>query len=204
MGKKIDLTGQKFGRWTVLGEAGRNKHNQFMWNCVCDCGNIKVVYGGDLRNGGSKSCGCLFKHGMHGTPTYRTWGMMLQRCNNPNFPAYENYGGREITVCERWLKFENFLTDMGERPDGFMIERINNNKGYFPKNCCWTTRIEQNRNQRIRKDNKIGIKGVNFCKHRQEYLARISVNKQRIHLGYFVNLKDAIEARQKAELNYWR
>lgn len=85
-------------------------------------------------------------HGMSGTPTHKSWTSMKSRCLNPNFPCYIDYGARGITVCEKWMSFENFLSDMGIRPDGTTLDRIDNKKGYSPDNCRWATKIEQQRN----------------------------------------------------------
>lgn len=151
-----DLTGQKFKRLTILGYAGDRK-----WYCKCECGNITKVFSGILKNGTTNSCGCFMRERAseanieHGhtvnkrrTPTHRTWTKMLERCQNPNSIRYYDYGGRGITVCDRWQKFENFLADMGERPKGASIERVENDKGYYKGNCRWATRKEQCNNRR--------------------------------------------------------
>jgi hypothetical protein len=153
MGRIIDLTGQRFGRLVALKrtEDGR-------WLCNCDCGGINTVRTGDLRNGQTSSCGCLArelsskratKHGMRYTPEYQAWVDMIQRCTNPKHEYYKNYGGRGITVCKRWLKFENFYADMGSKPTlDHSLERKKNNLGYSPENCIWDTRPAQANNMR--------------------------------------------------------
>jgi len=151
---RIDLTGQKFCKLTVLKCAGHNKRGNADWLCLCDCGQQKIVDGSDLKAGNTKSCGCLrIKHGHvinnNASQLYSVWRHMKQRCTNPNNDDYHNYGGRGITVCKRWLKFPNFLEDMGkEWKPGLTLERRNNDKGYSLKNCYWATRKEQARNRR--------------------------------------------------------
>lgn len=163
---KDDMIGKKFSRLTVLRFARKTKTGKSFYECLCNCGKIKIMRKDHFTSGRSKSCGCLIceqcsktgklnkRHG-HGnstnkycTPTYGSWVAMKARCSNPHNIGYKDYGGRGITVCERWLNFENFLADMGERPVGTSIDRIDNNKGYYSENCRWATRKKQKRNQR--------------------------------------------------------
>lgn len=155
--RSIDLTGQRFGMLVVSEFVERNKRGMARWLCLCDCGNEAVKTLGNLRSGHSKSCGCLRSttttrekttHGMYGTPTYKSWSSMITRCNNPANHKYPDYGGRGIKVCERWHAFESFLADMGERPTGKTIGRIDNDGHYDPSNCQWESGKKQGRNKR--------------------------------------------------------
>lgn len=155
MPKALDLTNQKFGRWTVISLSNSHKGKGRYWNCQCECGNEALVSGGTLRSGASKSCGCFkvemqTSHGMYNTPEYRAWVDMKTRCLKEDHKSYHNYGGRGIKICNRWLEsFENFYSDMGNRPSNkHSLDRINNDSDYEPNNCRWTTSKEQNSNKR--------------------------------------------------------
>ncbi|MEV5703041.1 AP2 domain-containing protein [Streptomyces anthocyanicus] len=151
--QRIDIQGQRFGRLVVLSEAGR-KGRKVAWLCQCDCGKTTRTTGTLLRTGQSKSCGCTHgghnaTHRMTGSRLYGTWKNMLNRTTNPNTKGYTYYGGRGITVCERWRKFENFYADMGPTfRDGLSLDRIDSNGNYEPANCRWVDLPEQNRNKR--------------------------------------------------------
>lgn len=157
----VDLAGKKFNRWTVLSLYEGSGKVKF-WNCKCECGAERVVFGGDLKRGGSKSCGCLMKevsasrlrtHGMSFHPAYRNWIQAKTRCENPEYDGYKEYGGRGIKVCDSWASFEVFWKDMGPTwQTGLTLDRIHNDKGYSPDNCRWATAMEQANN---RWDNRI-------------------------------------------------
>ena len=169
MGRLIDLTEKIFGRLTVIGRdySVQGTNQKAKWFCNCNCGTKNIsILSDSLRNGKSISCGCYQKevaaknakitgtnqkkHGISGTPEYNSWNNMIQRCYNKNDIGYLNYGGRGITVCDKWLNsIENFIEDMGPRPsDDHSLDRINNNGNYELSNCRWATITEQNRNKR--------------------------------------------------------
>jgi hypothetical protein len=155
-GHRKDLTGQRFGKLLVIGKdltPQISNRKRVKWVCLCYCGNVTSVESYNLESGDIVSCGCHRRtqhitHGMTGTPTYKVWDHMMGRCYNPNDGGYVDYGGRGITVCEEWHAFANFVKDMGTRPEGLQIDRIDNGRGYSPENCRWVTPKENARNTR--------------------------------------------------------
>jgi hypothetical protein len=149
MGKLgADVAGQRFGRLTAI-EKVRNKRNEPAWRCVCDCGKEKIAVVHKLTSGHTVSCGCArTKHGTSHTRAYEAIKNAIKRCSNPDTPGWDRYGGRGITVCERWLRDPAaFVADMGEPKEGFTLERLDVHKGYEPGNCVWATRQDQARNR---------------------------------------------------------
>jgi hypothetical protein len=159
---KLSVVGRRFGRWFVLADAKRVRYpsGQFARRCLCrcDCGRVAIVNQGTLVSGKSQSCGCLNRettlkalttHGMVHTRVYRIWVGMKARCLNPRSCSFENYGGRGITICDKWLSFAGFYEDMGPTyHDGLTIDRIDNSLGYYKENCRWATHAQQNCNKR--------------------------------------------------------
>lgn len=178
------MIGQRFGRLVVVTEAHKTRHRH--WKCMCDCGNGHVVRGSSLKNGHTQSCGCLgaerrlkaateakIKHGRSKTSIYNVWASMVQRCRDHNDKRWSSYGGRGITVCERWANFANFLEDMGERPTGLTLDRVDVNGNYSPDNCRWATQSQQMNN--TRRNVHISYNGENFTI--SQWAEKIGINK---------------------------
>lgn len=146
--KKLYLSGKRSGRLVVLHQYDVKKFKS-RWMCLCDCGKKVVINGSSLECSRTMSCGCIrIRHGMTGTPTHKAWTHMKERCLNKKLKVYQHYGSRGIKVCDRWLKFDNFLKDMGEKPPNLSIDRINNDGDYCKENCRWATKFQQSNNTR--------------------------------------------------------
>lgn len=149
---------RKYGKWEVIKFIGVHR-KLYHFEIKCECGNAGKAAAADLRSGKSRQCSDCHnrenafnntKHGKHKTLQYKVWSAIHQRCKNPKSTAYKYYGERGISVCERWNKFENFLEDMGERPEGMTLDRIDNDGNYEPSNCRWVTH-QVNCNNRVRR-----------------------------------------------------
>lgn len=149
-----DIAGQTFAQLRALYPAGQNKHRKTMWRCLCDCGQETTALAGSLLSGNTKSCGCRKKPHGHGgankSPTYRSWRSMHTRVSNPNADAYRWYGALGVAIDPRWDSFKTFLADMGERPEGTTLDRIDPDGNYEPGNCRWADGATQQANRRER------------------------------------------------------
>ena len=210
--RKIDLVGLVFGKLTVVKEGSgytepNRKYKRSTWICECECGNTKEIVGKCLKAGSSKSCGCnstTNTHGMKGTKEYTAWINMKQRCLNPNHQAYSYYGGRGITVCEEWINsFEAFYEYLGDAPSPeHSIDRIDENKNYYPENVEWGTKQTQSFRRRTPSNNTSGYKGVFFRKDRNKWVAQIKIDGVRKSLGSFDTREKAITAKKAGEERY--
>lgn len=186
-----------------------------LWLCECACGREVEKTSQSLRKY-KGSCGCRNKrNNTHGhtkggrhSKEYSVWNSMVSRCERYTSEAYKDYGGRGVSVCSRWSptkggSFENFLEDMGERPKGTTLDRIDNDGNYCKKNCRWTTQSVQSFNQRLRNTNTSGRTGVCWNKNLNKWESYITKDRKKIGLGYYSNLEDAVGARKVAEIKYF-
>lgn len=218
MSKKLDLTGDRYGRLTVLRETQPNNSRR-RWECRCECGIVKEYFQQAILYGDTKSCGCynlenksgLHKatyHGMGGHPLYGTWKKMRSRITNPDNDAYDNYGGRGLGMDKLWIERPNEFIEWAENNGwydgcGLSLDRVDNNRGYFPDNCRFASRTEQNINQRQQKNNTSNYVGVHLNKKSGNWISRITVNKKRISLGSYKDIENAVKARQLGEIKYF-
>lgn len=199
MSKRRKVTiGEKHHGLTYLGEAPKDRTKHRMANVVCDCGRETVVRLSDF--GKHKTCGTCPRDNITEHRFYVTWGSMKARCYNKKHSDYGNYGARGVTVQESWIndprKFCQYLDTLAHAGEpGYTLDRIDNDKGYEEENLRFATRSEQNLNQRVRKDNTSGVKGVSWCNQTGKWTAQY----KRKNLGYFTEKSDAIQVRLKTE-----
>jgi len=210
MSKTInDITGQKFGRYTVI-EYADTLNKKARWLCRCDCGREKIVCGSNLRTGLVQSCGCLKDersgdarrtHGMSGTREHAIWRTIKDRCKNPKNKSYAFYGSRGITICQRWDEsFQAFIDDMGMSPtDHHSVDRIDNSKGYEPGNCKWATATEQANNTRRSRLITVGDVTKTISQWSHELNLRVGIIYDRINRG--VPPEEALEIVPSFRIN---
>ena len=210
MAKLIDLTGQRFGRLVVLERVTHAKGERVRWWCKCDCGRVTIALSETLRNGDSKSCGCLqkeivsrcnTKHKKCDEKLYGIWNDIKQRTGNKNNPRYADYGARGITVCAEWqenfLAFRAWALTHGYQ-EGLSIDRIDNDKGYSPDNCRWATDIQQANNKR--NNHVVTYQGKSFtlAEWAKELNISYTALKQRINkLGWSIEQALTTPVRKK-------
>lgn len=187
------------------------------WKCLCDCGNFVLARYSALTSGNTKSCGCIrkgmikpwmIKHGFRYHPIWPVYYAMIRRCVAEKDSNYTNYGGRGIKVCDRWASdfkegFINFLEDMGERPEGFNLDRIDPCGDYTPENCRWVDKSVSSYNTRKKSTNTSGRTGVKWNEKLGKWISCIDVCGSYKHLGCFTSLDDAVKAREAAEILYF-
>jgi len=193
----FDHTGLRYGKLLVLKRV--NKISPPKWLCTCDCGNTHIVNSSELTGNKTKSCGCIMLSRKESySRLYSIRKGMIQRCTNKKSTGYKNYGGRGITVCKEWLtsfsKFKKWATANGYSKL-LTIDRIENNKGYYPSNCRWATKAIQTRNTRLKNNNKSGYQNVHFSTSMNKYTAQIKLKGKSIILGYADTAKEMAKIR---------
>lgn len=185
-----DLLTQHFGKLKVLARADNSKHGAARWHVVCICGTTKTVRTDQLTEKTTVSCGCYAKelaaarlrtHGGTGSMEFVSWTSMRRRCEDSKHPAYSRYGGAGITVCKRWRTFTAFLSDMGPCPfPKGSIDRINNQRGYTPKNCRWLLKAEQSKNR----SNVVWLNGMTLPDAGKKYGVKETTLRRRVKAGW--------------------
>lgn len=213
----IDLTGRTFGRLVVAGTTARSPSGKIRWRCICTCGGSTDAMTDALKSGKTQSCGCLrkerlaaalIKHGegsrLNGeSREYRAWVGMLTRCYNDHNRKYRIYGGRGITVCDRWkTSYVDFLNDLGRCPPRFSLDRIDVNGDYAPNNCRWATASIQAFNKRPKR-RAVNLPTGIVPKKYGRYQAVIGASGKLINLGSFGNVDAAIATRHRAEIEFY-
>jgi hypothetical protein len=206
MPKLIDRTGQIFGRLRVLARAGTDQNKKAVWRCVCKCGKEVCVPSGSLVTGNTTSCGCylkerITKHGGYNKSSYNTWRGMMRRCYNKSDKDYYKYGGAGIKVCEEWHEYTNFAKAVGEPIGDQTLDRVDPHGDYTPENCRWASLTVQNRNVRMSKRNKSGIKGV--LQMGERWVAQITANGVTHRSKSFGTKEQAAQERLNMEKQYW-
>ena len=210
--KDEDILTSQFGRLKPIKRVENIRRGK-AFLCKCECGNEVITILDSLKNGKTKSCGCLkvevqsknmkkynTKHGKANTPEYSVWKGMRERCNNTKHRSYKDYGGRGIKVCERWDNFSNFIEDMGERPTTkHQIDRIDNDGNYEPNNCRWVNRSENSLNKRHPKDSN---PHKNVYLKNGKYFVQIKRMQKIVRSKMFDNLDDAISDRERLLKSY--
>lgn len=191
------MVGKEVGFLTVMLETSkRDNRGYILWECKCSCGKVILVPSGMLRAGHKKSCGCKSKsetsgtHGLYGTPTHNTWRTMIERCTKEYSKSYEKY--KDVEIDPKWMTFEGFYSDMGIRPKGMTLDRINGKLGYCKSNCRWATLSIQQQNKPPSERNVNGYPGIQA--QRNKFCARIRYNGNRFHLGTFSTAEEAHQA----------
>lgn len=204
MSGRLQLVGSRFGRLVVVADAGNNNRGRALWSCVCDCGAVTLVSGATLRRG-TQSCGCKKAdvtrarsrtHGMSRHQEYWVYKAAKDRCNNPKNRGYVNYGGRGIRFL--FASFEQFYAELGPRPAGMSLDRIDNDGNYEPRNVRWADRATQNRNKRLSVRNKSGFRGVYWHRQNRRWQVQLKIGGHIKYLGCYATTLEAARVYNRA------